>query len=107
MYSEYNRRGNRDSQTCLSFSFSGNALILLPWALPVLLFALIESAHAPQFFGVLVDVVTKPARVVELHPDGRLECEVETEAPEPDKQFVAFEAAYLDQLVRKFAALRL
>lgn len=47
---------------------------------------------------------TKLARVVELHPDGRLECEVETEALEPETQFVAFEAQYLDQLVRKLAA---
>jgi hypothetical protein len=50
---------------------------------------------------------TKLARVVELHPDGRLECEVETEALEPETQFVAFEAQYLDQLVRKIAAIGL
>lgn len=48
---------------------------------------------------------TKLARVVELHPDGRLECEVETEALEPETQFVAFEASYLDQLVRRIGAL--
>lgn len=50
---------------------------------------------------------TKRARVVELHGDGRLEVEVETEALEPERQFVAFEAAHLDQLVRKIAALGL
>ncbi|MET0625738.1 MAG: hypothetical protein ABW250_22575 [Pyrinomonadaceae bacterium] len=50
---------------------------------------------------------TKLARVVDLHPDGRLEVEIETEALEPERQFVAFEAAYLDQLVRKIAAIGL
>jgi hypothetical protein len=50
---------------------------------------------------------TKLARVVELHADGRLECEIEIEAPEPETQFVVFEAAYLDQLVRKIAAIGL
>lgn len=50
---------------------------------------------------------TKLARIVELHPDGRLECQIETEALEPETQFVAFEASYLDQLVRKLAALSL
>jgi hypothetical protein len=50
---------------------------------------------------------TKLARVVELHADGRLECEIETEALEPERQFVAFEATYLDQLVRKIAAIGL
>ncbi len=50
---------------------------------------------------------TKLARVVELHRDGRLEVEIETEALEPERQFVAFEAKYLDQLVRKIAAIGL
>ncbi|HWS87980.1 MAG TPA: hypothetical protein VN282_13505 [Pyrinomonadaceae bacterium] len=50
---------------------------------------------------------TKLARVVGLHQDGRLECEIETEALEPERQFVAFEASYLDQLVRKIAAIGL
>lgn len=50
---------------------------------------------------------TKRASVVSLHEDGRLECEVETEALEPERQFVAFESAYLDQLVRKIAAIGL
>ncbi len=50
---------------------------------------------------------TKRARVIELHEDGRLECEVETEALEPERQFVAFESAHLDQLVRKIAVLGL
>ena len=43
----------------------------------------------------------------ELHGDGRLEVEVETEALEPERQFVAFDASHLDQLVRKIAALGL
>lgn len=48
---------------------------------------------------------TKRARVLELHEDGRLECQIETEALEPETQFVAFESQYLDQLVRKIAVL--
>jgi hypothetical protein len=50
---------------------------------------------------------TKRASVIALHEDGRLECEVETEALEPERQFVAFEATYLDQLIRKIAAIGL
>jgi len=50
---------------------------------------------------------TKRASVVSLLPDGRLQVEVETEALEPERQSVAFEAAYLDQLVRKIAAIGL
>lgn len=50
---------------------------------------------------------TKRARVVSLLADGRLEVEVETEALEPERQAVAFEATYLDQLIRKIAAIGL
>jgi len=50
---------------------------------------------------------TKRARVVRLLPDGRLQVEVETEALEPERQFVAFEGQHLDQLVRKIAAIGL
>jgi len=50
---------------------------------------------------------TKRASVIALHQDGRMECEVETEALEPERQFVAFEAQYLDQLLRKIAAIGL
>jgi hypothetical protein len=42
---------------------------------------------------------------VALHPDGRLECEVETEALEPERQFVALEPRHLDQLARQLPAL--
>jgi hypothetical protein len=50
---------------------------------------------------------TKRARVVGLYEDGRLAVEIETEALEPERQFVAFDALHLDQLVRKIAALGL
>jgi len=50
---------------------------------------------------------TKRARVIKLLPDGRLQVEVETEALEPERQFVAFEGQHLDQLVRKIAAIGL
>jgi hypothetical protein len=48
---------------------------------------------------------TKLARVIALHPDGRLECEVETEALEPERQFVALEPRHLEQIVRQLPAL--
>ncbi len=50
---------------------------------------------------------TKRARVVGLYEDGRLAVEIETEALEPERQFVAFDSSHLDQLVRKIAALGL
>lgn len=50
---------------------------------------------------------TKRARVLSLDESGRLSVEVETEALEPERQFVAFEGAHLDQLVRKITALGL
>lgn len=50
---------------------------------------------------------TKRARVTGLYEDGRLAVEIETEALEPEKQFVAFDGSHLDQLVRKIAALGL
>jgi hypothetical protein len=48
---------------------------------------------------------TEAAHVVSLHEDGRLECEVETEALEPERRFVAFDSSHLDQLVSKLASL--
>lgn len=48
---------------------------------------------------------TRLARVVALHPDGRLECELETEALEPERQFVALEPRHLEQLARQLPAL--
>lgn len=48
---------------------------------------------------------TRLARIVALHPDGRLECEVETEALEPERQFVGLEARHLEQIVRQLPAL--
>ncbi|HYY96069.1 MAG TPA: hypothetical protein VE713_16300 [Pyrinomonadaceae bacterium] len=60
-----------------------------------------------QLSSPIVMLGTKRARVVSLLADGRLQVEVETEALEPERQFVAFEASYLDQLVRKIAAIGL
>lgn len=48
---------------------------------------------------------TRLARVVALHPDGKLECEVETEALEPERQFVTLEPQHLEQLMRQLPAL--
>lgn len=44
------------------------------------------------------------ARVIELHPDGSLEVETQTEALEPERQLLPFEAAHLDRFLLKFAA---
>jgi hypothetical protein len=46
----------------------------------------------------------KTATVIELHPDGRLECSLHASAGEAEETFVAFEASHLDQLLLKFAA---
>jgi hypothetical protein len=48
---------------------------------------------------------TRLSRVIALHPDGRLECEVETEALEPERQFVTLEPRHLEQIVRQLPAL--
>ena len=52
----------------------------------------------------VIHLGTKTATVVELHPDGRLECSLHASAGEQEQQFVAFEVQYLDQLLLKFAA---
>ena len=44
---------------------------------------------------------------MKLHPDGRLECVLSGVVGQDAIQFVAFEAKYLDQLVRKIGALSL
>ena len=41
---------------------------------------------------------------VRLRPDGRLECSLHASAGEAEQQFVAFDSAYLDHLLLKFAA---
>jgi hypothetical protein len=55
--------------------------------------------------GLTLMLGTRLARVIALHPDGRLECEVETEALEPERQFVTLEPRHLEQLVRQLPAL--
>lgn len=60
-----------------------------------------------QLASPTVMLGTKRARVVSLLADGRMLVEVETEALEPERQSVAFEATYLDQLIRKIAAIGL
>jgi hypothetical protein len=47
---------------------------------------------------------TKTATVLELHADGRLDVSLHAGAGEAEQQFVAFDVAYLDQLLLKFAA---
>jgi hypothetical protein len=49
----------------------------------------------------------KNATAVRLHADGRLDCWIRASAGEEEKTFVAFEASYLDQLIRKSAAIGL
>ncbi len=47
---------------------------------------------------------TKSATVVALHDDARLEVMVETESGADERQYVEFNATYLDMLLKKFAA---
>jgi hypothetical protein len=58
-----------------------------------------------QLVNPTIRLGTKTASVVQLLPDGRLECSLHGEGGGEAQQFVAFEAQYLDQLVRKIAAL--
>ncbi len=51
-----------------------------------------------------VKLGAKTATVIELHADGRLECSLHASAGEEERQFVAFDSSYLDQLLLKFAA---
>lgn len=46
----------------------------------------------------------KNATANRLHADGRLECSLHGSAGEEERQSVAFEGQYLDQLLLKFAA---
>ena len=78
-----------------------------PFALAGEAFTAWFNDRVRQLSNPTVMLGTKLARVVGLLPDGRLKCEVETEALEPETQFVAFESVYLDQLVRKIAAIGL
>lgn len=50
-----------------------------------------------------IQLGTKTATVVKLHPDNRLECALHGEGGSEAQHFVAFEAQYLDQLLPRFA----
>lgn len=50
-----------------------------------------------------IQLGTKTATVVKLHPDGRLECALHGEGGSEAQHFVAFEPQYLDQLLPRFA----
>jgi hypothetical protein len=52
----------------------------------------------------VIHLGTKTATVIELHPDGRLQCSLHASAGEAEETFVAFDSSYLDQLLLKFAA---
>ena len=62
---------------------------------------------ARQLVNPTIDLGTKKASVVRLHPDGRLECNVHGGTAEEQQTFVAFEPQYLDQLVRRIGAIGL
>jgi hypothetical protein len=78
----------------VAFPYASAGAALTAWLMEVL-------RRHPQLTLMLG---TKLARVVALHPDGRLECEVETEALEPERQFVSLEPRHLAQLVRQLPA---
>ncbi len=79
--------------------------VAFPYAAAGAAFTAWFNDRVRRLAGPTVLLGTKPARVVGLLPDGRLFVEVETEALEPERQAVVFEASYLDQLVRKIAAV--
>ena len=59
------------------------------------------NSKVPQLVNPTVQLGTKQASVLRLHPDGKLECTIHGEG----QTFVAFEPQYLDQLVRRIAAI--
>jgi hypothetical protein len=79
----------------VAFPYSAAGVALVSWF----------NDQARRLPNLRLMLGTELARVVELHADGRLECEVETEALEPERRFVAFEGSHLDQLVHKLASL--
>lgn len=60
-----------------------------------------------QLVNPTITLGTKTASVIRLHPDGRLECSMHGEGGAEAQQFVAFEAQYLDQLLKRIAAIGL
>ena len=79
----------------VAFPYSAAGVALVSWFNN-------QARRLPNFRLLLG---TELARVIELHADGRLECEVETEALEPERRFVPFDSSHLDQLVSKLASL--
>lgn len=63
------------------------------------------NAQVQQLPNASIRLGTKTAHVVQLHPDGRLECKVEGEGSKNEQQFVVFEAQHLDQLLRRITAI--
>lgn len=94
---EYAEADAREGTQHLSvaFPYSAAGVALVTW--------FNEQARCLPNFRLLLG--TELARVVELHADGRLEVEVETEALDPERRFVPFDASHLDQLVQKLASL--
>lgn len=60
-----------------------------------------------QLTNPTITLGTKTATAVKLHPDGRLECALHGEGSAEAQHFVAFNAQYLEQLMRKIAAIGL
>jgi hypothetical protein len=58
-----------------------------------------------QLTNPTLNLGTKTATVVKLHPDGRLECRLHFEDSSEAQHFVAFEPQYLDQLSKRIAAI--
>lgn len=63
------------------------------------------NGRVRQLSNPSIKLGTKAANVVRLHPDGRLECALHGAEGGEQQTFVAFEAQYLDQLVRRIAVL--
>jgi hypothetical protein len=85
----------------------GQAAVASPYAAAGAAFTNWFNEKVGKLSNPTVMLGTKRARVIALYEDGRLAVEIETEALELERQFVAFDASHLDQLVRKIAALGL
>ena len=91
-------RGGRQGEAA-----AAQGSVAFPFAAAGFVFTAWFNGRLRRLDGPTVWVGTTLARVIELHADGLLEVETETEALEPERQFVPLTASDLDRLLPGFA----
>ena len=79
--------------------------VAFPYSLAGFVFTAWFNDRVRRLHHPVVWVGTTMARVIELHADGRLEVETETEGRGPQRHFVPFHASHLERFLLKYAAL--